>query len=154
MRYNPEALDYEGVFPPRRSYPREGEPVEQRTLFNQPEVEIASNRAPGSLSDEAEARPSFVSLEAGKWQARKGHSLTFACLFVFSMVLYFRPYELIPALSSFKTMTFYISIVLINRSVNAPQASVGSIANGIDRTARPREVNMVLLVGRAVRLPS
>ncbi len=50
MRYNPEALDYEGVFPPRRSYPREGEPVEQRTLFNQPEVEIASSlKEPGAM---------------------------------------------------------------------------------------------------------
>jgi len=141
MRYNPEALDYEGVFPPRRSYPREGEPVEQRTLFNQPEVEIASNRAPGSLSDEAEARPSFVSLEAGKWQPRKGHSLTFACLFVFSMVLYFRPYELIPALSSFKTMTFYIGIVTLL------VYGVSQVALEGNLTARPREVNMVLLVG-------
>src|SRR6266498_2151362 len=141
MRYNPEALDYEGVFPPRRSYPREGEPVEQRTLFNQPEVEIASNRAPGSLSDEAEARPSFVSLEAGKWQARKGHSLTFACLFVFSMVLYFRPYELIPALSSFKTMAFYIGIVTLL------VYGVSQVALEGNLTARPREVNMVLLVG-------
>lgn len=146
MRYNPETLDYEGVFPSRRSYPRESEPVEQRTVLNQAELEIGSNRAPDSLSDEAEPRPSFVSLEAGSWRARKGHSLTFACLFVFSLVLYFRPYELIPALSSFKTMAFYTGIVTLL------VYGVSQVALEGNLTARPREVNMVLLVGLAAVL--
>lgn len=87
-----------------------------------------------------------MELEAGQWTGRRGHALTFACLFLFSVVLYFRPYELIPALSSFKTMAFYVGILTLLVFVVSQLAFEGNL------TARPREVNMVLLVGLAAVL--
>ena len=87
-----------------------------------------------------------MELEAGKWIARRGHALTFACLFIFSIVLYFRPYELIPGLSSFKSMAFYVGIVTLLVFLVSQVALEGNL------TTRPREVNMVLLVGLAAVL--
>src|SRR5215213_5134369 len=105
MRHSRELLDYEGVFPSRRSRPDESEPL-RKTLPKVPEVELPSKQSV-EASNDGDAPPSFVAVEAGKWQPKKGHGLTFASLFLFTVVLYLRPYELIPALSSFKSMAFY-----------------------------------------------
>src|SRR5215471_10799126 len=47
------------------------------------------------------------------WSLRNGHGLTFIALFFFSIVLYFRPYELIPALSPFSQMAFFFGILTL-----------------------------------------
>ena len=95
MRSNPELLDYEGVFPSKRSRPAGDEPI-GKPVFKELDLEHPSKQ-PAASEEKTEARPRFIDVEAGKWQSKKGHSLSFACLFVFSIVLYFRPYELIPA---------------------------------------------------------
>lgn len=151
MRNKPEALDYEGVFPPKFSRPRESAPPEPPIT---PEVvftpsgaaAIPSPAAPGINAPsipgkEKKPKPSFMELEAGKWTARRGHGVTFICLFIFSIVLFLRPYELIPALSSFKSMAFWVGIVTL------VVFAVTQVAVDGNLTARPREVNMVLLVG-------
>jgi O-antigen ligase len=142
MRYNPEALDYESLFPSKR-----------RTLNQESERELEGAKAPtllqGDLSVDQRSgvkakkdkTPSFLAVESGMWLDRRGHGLTFACLFVFSVVLYFRPYELIPALSSLKTMAFYVGITTLLVFAVSQLILEGNL------TARPREVNMALLVG-------
>lgn len=154
MRNKPEALDYEGVFPPKFSRPRENAPAEASQAI-EPEIvfspsgaaaALPSNLTPAVSGKEEKPKPTFMELEAGFWTARKGHGLTFACLFLFSIVLYFRPYEMIPALSSFKTMAFYVGIVTLVVYVGSQVALEGNL------TARPREVNMVLLMGLAAVL--
>ena len=82
-----------------------------------------------------------MELESGQWTAGQGHGVTFICLFIFSVVLFLRPYELIPALSSFKTMAFWVGIVTL------AVFAVTQVAIDGNLTARPREVNMVLLFG-------
>lgn len=144
MRHTPEVLDYEGVFPSKRPSAGQGEPV-RNTVFEEPELEQPHKQTNVSLTND-DGSPSFMAVEAGKWQARNGHGLTFACLFFFSVVLYLRPYELIPALSSFKTMAFYIGIVTLAVFFVSQLSTEGNL------TARPREVNMVLLVGLAALL--
>jgi O-antigen ligase len=143
MRNKPEALDYEGVFPGRFSRPREGAVIEADFGFSSPAAEVPSDPASAASPATAKPKQSFMELEAGKWNARRGHVLTFACLFVFSIVLYVRPYELIPALSSFKTMAFYTGIVTLAVYFASQLALEGNL------TARPTEVNMVLLLGVA-----
>lgn len=146
----PQALDYEGVFAPKFSRARESAPPHSTNaseiIFSPSAPEIPSNLAPATTPADAKPKPSFMELEAGKWTARRGHVLTFGCLFVFSIVLYFRPYELIPALSSFKSMAFYVGIVTLLVFVVSQFALEGNL------TARPTEVNMVLLVGLAAVL--
>jgi probable O-glycosylation ligase (exosortase A-associated) len=144
MRHTPEVLDYEGVFPSKRPRPGEGEPV-RKPIFKQPELERPAKDPAVSLTN-ADGSPSFMAVEAGQWQPRQGHSLTFAFLFLFSVILYFRPYEMIPALSSFKTMAFYTGIVTLAVYFVSQVVLEGNL------TACPREVNMVLLMGLAALL--
>lgn len=156
MRNKPEALDYEGVFPPKFSRPRESapsdSPIEPEVVFTPSgAAALSSSAAPGIATPsvpgkEKKPKPTFMEAEAGKWAPRRGHGLTFICLFIFSIVLFLRPYELIPALSGFKSMAFYVGIVTL--AVYA----VSQIANEGNLTARPREVNMVLLMGLAALL--
>ena len=87
-----------------------------------------------------------MEVEAGKWTRQRGHGLTFVCLFIFSIVLFLRPYELIPALSSFKSMAFYVGIVTLAVYAVSQLITQGNL------TARPAEVNMVLLMGLAALL--
>jgi O-antigen ligase len=147
MRNKPEALDYEGVFPPKFSRPPESTPVEPEVVFTPSGAAALSSSAASGIATpsipgkEKKPKPTFMEVEAGKWAPRRGHGLTFICLFIFSIVLFLRPYELIPALSSFKSMAFYVGIVTL--AVYA----VTQIANEGNLTARPREVNMVLLMG-------
>jgi hypothetical protein len=120
-----------------------GKGVFKEIDLDKPTQKTAQKPADGSENDEEEEKPSFMELEAGQWQDKRGHGLTFACLFVFSIILYFRPYELIPALSSFKSMAFYVGIVTLAVYFVSQMVIEGNL------TARPREVNMVLLLGIA-----
>ena len=73
------------------------------------------------------------------WSLKNGHGLTFIALFLFSVVLYFRPYELIPALSSFLQMAFFFGILTLAVYVPSQLVLEGNL------TARPREINLILL---------
>jgi len=156
MRNKPEALDYDGVFPSKFSRPRESasadSPLEPEVVFTPsgaaalPSSAAAGISVPKIPGKEKKPKPTFMELEAGKWEARRGHGVTFVCLFIFSIVLFLRPYELIPALSSLKSMAFWVGIVTL-----AVYAVVQVAVDG-NLTARPREVNMVLLMGLAALL--
>ncbi|HEY0322858.1 MAG TPA: O-antigen ligase family protein [Pyrinomonadaceae bacterium] len=74
------------------------------------------------------------------WLKRRGHVLSYAGLFLFTGVLYFRPYELIPALSSFTSIAFVLAISTLLIFFPTQLALEGNL------TARPREVNLLLLL--------
>ena len=74
------------------------------------------------------------------WKLRNGHGLTFIALFFFSIVLYFRPYELIPALSSFTQMAFIFGILTLAIYVPSQLVLEGNL------TAQPREIHLILLL--------
>ena len=78
MRHSPDVLDYEGVFlqtfaSPTRS--RSGKAFLKRSISTN------RRRNPQRLPIKKDEKPSFMEVEAGKWQAKRGHGLTFACLF-------------------------------------------------------------------------
>src|SRR5687768_8282573 len=101
MRKKPEALDYEGVFPPKFSRPRESaapeSPIEADLVFSPSgAAALPSNlapaapaKAPAVSGKDKKPKPTFMELEAGVWTATRGHGFTFALLFLFSIVLYF-----------------------------------------------------------------
>src|ERR1041384_5486044 len=143
MRHSPDVLDYEGVFPSKRSRPDDAESM-GKPVFKQIDLDKPSQKpAASDKAKDKDEKPSFMELEAGQWKDKRGHGVTFALLFLFSIILYFRPYELIPALSGFKTMAFYVGIVTLAVYFGTPVALEGNL------TARPREVNMALLLGIA-----
>lgn len=143
MRHSPDVLDYEGVFPSKRSRPADAESM-GKGVFKEIDLDKPSQKpAETSEKDEKDEKPSFMELEAGQWQDKRGHTVTFVCLFIFSIILYFRPYEMIPALSGFMSMAFYAGIVTLAVYFITQVVVEGNL------TARPREVNMVLLIGVA-----
>ena len=48
-----------------------------------------------------------------RWLARNGHGLTFLGLYLFSILVLFRPYELIPSLSFLSATAFYFAAVTL-----------------------------------------
>ena len=74
-----------------------------------------------------------------QWSFRKGHKITFIALFFFSIVLYFRPYELVPSLSEFKQMAFFFGVLTLCIYFPSQIVAEGNL------TARPREINLILL---------
>ena len=71
---------------------------------------------------------------------RRGHFLSYLGLFLFTAVIYFRPYELIPALRGATTMTFWIAVATLAIFVFSQFTVEGNL------TARPREVKLILLL--------
>jgi O-antigen ligase len=70
---------------------------------------------------------------------RRGHALSFAGLFLFTVILYFRPYELFSSLSGFTSMAFAVAVPTLVVFFITQFVLEGNL------TARPREVNLVLL---------
>ena len=157
MRNKPEAQDYDGVFRSKFSR-RESAPIEPEIVFtpsgeaalpatfgaaSAASTTVSTTKVPGK---EKKPKPTFMQLEAGHWTDRQGHGFTFACLFLFTIILYFRPYEMISALSSLTQMAFYVGILTLLVFAVSQLSLEGNL------TARPREVNMVLLMGLAALL--
>ena len=74
------------------------------------------------------------------WIVKRGHALSYFGIFLFTFVLYFRPYELIPALSAFSSMAMVLALMTLGIFVPSQLGLEGNL------TARPREVNLLLLL--------
>jgi len=72
-----------------------------------------------------------------KWIQKRGHSVTYSVLVLFTIVLYFRPYEYL-ALPA--TLAFWIGLLLVAVYLPTQLLLAGNL------TERPREVNLVLLL--------
>jgi len=153
MPLKPEAFDYEGVFPGRAG--RDRETPDQIEMwpksgklkhFDDPAYVPAPVLAPAGQASEPREGGSLLIGGASNWIRHRGHSLSFAALFVFSIILYLRPYELVPALSSFMSMAFYTGVITLALCFGTQLSLEGNL------TDRPREINLVLLLGLAALL--
>ncbi|HYG10214.1 MAG TPA: O-antigen ligase family protein [Pyrinomonadaceae bacterium] len=70
----------------------------------------------------------------------RGHLLSYIGLFLFTAVLYFRPYELHPSLAGLTSLAYWLAFVTLAVYLPTQLALEGNL------TARPREVNLVLLL--------
>ena len=68
----------------------------------------------------------------------RGHALTYAGLFLFTIVIYARPSEFYPSPLT-NSLAFFIAVVMLAIYVPSQIAAEGTL------TARPREVNLILL---------
>ena len=73
----------------------------------------------------------------------RAHAISFIGLLLFTAVTYFRPYELIAALSEFKSMAFWLAVITLVVYIPTQLSVDGTI------TARPLEVNLALLLALA-----
>lgn len=77
---------------------------------------------------------------------RRGHTLSFAGLFLFTVVLYFRPHEVFQAFSSLTTLAYWIAVSTLGIFVPTQLGLEGNL------TVRPREVNLILLLSLCAML--
>ena len=99
---------------------------------------VTSPPAPGLEATPSKPRPASQPIRAKL--IKNGHFLSYVGLFLFTAVLYFRPYELFPSLSSFDKLAFALAIVTLIIFFPAQLVAEGNL------TFRPREVNLVLLL--------
>ena len=79
-------------------------------------------------------------LSNDRWINRNGHSLTYIGIFLFTFVLYFRPYELIPGLSGLSSIAFILAIATLLIYLPTQISSEGSL------TILSTEVKCVLFI--------
>ena len=71
---------------------------------------------------------------------KRGHAVSYAGIFLFTFMVFFRPYELIPALSWASSSAFVIAIVTLAIYIPTQLGLDGRL------TVRSREVNLALLL--------
>lgn len=98
-----------------------------------------SSETTTTLSPPQEETAGTISIPQ-RFQLKRGHALSYAGLFLFTIVLYFRPYELFPSLSGLTSLAFWLAVLTLAIFLPTQLALEGNL------TARPREVNLVLLL--------
>ena len=90
--------------------------------------------------EEKKAEKDFELLSGEHWIKRNGHTLTYAGLYIFSIVVFFRPYELIPALSFLSTSAFILALITLIIYIPTQFTTEGSF------TVFPTEVKCILVM--------
>jgi O-antigen ligase len=103
-----------------------------------PAVGEASAPATASALTAASARTTATRAKVPA--LKRGHMLSYFGLFLFTIVLYFRPYELIPALAGVTSMAFWLAVPTLVVFVISQFALEGNL------TVQTREVHLVLLL--------
>lgn len=66
-------------------------------------------------------------LDGDRWLKRRGHSLTYVGLYLFSILVFFRPYELFAPLEFLSTSAFYFALLTLLIYVPAQLSAEGSL---------------------------
>ncbi|MBD0326358.1 MAG: O-antigen ligase family protein [Pyrinomonadaceae bacterium] len=134
--------DYEPVTPgrsARRSDERATDEVwpEKKKLADNvsPAEREATPKEEAETSNGDEHRPS-----TRKRGLKRGHMLTYIGLFLFTIVLYFRPQELFASLAGYQSLAFWFALPTLLVFIPSQFALEGNL------TARPREVHLALLL--------
>jgi putative inorganic carbon (hco3(-)) transporter len=144
-------VDYEPLRRPRRPNEKESEdfPAPRKTdafsdeldsRFSQPvEAElVSSTRQQRIVNEDRPAPPARV--EDVHWTFKSGHGISFAGLFVFTFLVYFRPYEYSPSLMWLSRSALITAIITLLVFVPTQLGLENRI------TIRTREINLVLLL--------
>lgn len=67
-------------------------------------------------------------LSSDRWLVRRGHTLTYLGLFLFSVMVLFRPYELVPGLAFLSATAFYFAIATIAIYIPSQLATEGNLS--------------------------
>jgi O-antigen ligase len=136
MFHRGESADYEPLAPPpgsvNRAHP-DGEPFPQHTARGYADGREADGRDANPPAAVSPARPKRLAL-------KPGHALSYAGLFLFTIILYFRPYEYLSSgqwLASSASWTAILTLIIFFPSQLALEGNL---------TVRPREVNLVALL--------
>lgn len=132
-------LDYEPVVNRRFGSERAEETVLAPDLTARSAAEFAEGQG-GKLSGEEDATArARLLLFSENWSLKRGHGLSFAGLLLFTLILYFRPQDYSPTLAA-------ASIALIAALLALAAYLPSQFLLEGNLTARPREVNLLLLL--------
>jgi putative inorganic carbon (HCO3(-)) transporter len=107
---------------------------------------VAPNPAPPLVRDLPAQATSDIKDSEEKWLAKRGHLFSFFGLFLFTVVLYFRPYELFPSLASYSSIAYWIAVATLLVFVPSQLVLEGNF------TTRTRETNLLLILTAAALL--
>ncbi len=107
--------------------------------FNQIQFGYAERQKPDKKQRKIERDERLLSRET--WLARNGHALTYAGIFLFTLIVYFRPYEWVPGLSSFTSMAFWVAIATLLIYLPSQVSAENSL------TVLPIEIKCALFLG-------
>ena len=86
-------------------------------------------------------------LEGDRWLSRNGHAVTYFGLYLFSIMVLFRPYELVPGLSFLSSTAFYFAIATLAIFIPSQLATEGNL------TTFSTEVKAILAICGAAAAP-
>lgn len=88
----------------------------------------------------AAAASALPDVKKESWVSKRGHAVSFIGLFLFTVVLYFRPYELFESLKSYTSLAFWIAAATISVFIPVQLSLEGTL------TGRGREVKLIFLL--------
>lgn len=143
----PERLEGEEHFTAsQRQSPRASTDADALTLDRHPRQPIAQDTQT-PIAAKPNTKPSKTRVvKRGDWILRRGHFFSFIGLFLFTVLLYVRPHELYPTVTFFKGLAYLVAAATLAIFLPSQLAVEGNL------TARPREVNLILLLSLAVLL--
>jgi probable O-glycosylation ligase (exosortase A-associated) len=119
--------------------------VANKTAKVQSPLRVASN----SRKEESLPAPPKQTLAAPNWALKRGHSLTYIGLFVFTFLVYFRPYELFPSLAWLSRSALVVAILTLIIFV----PSQLGLENRITVKLREVQLALALLVTGLLSIP-
>jgi putative inorganic carbon (HCO3(-)) transporter len=151
MKSDRRSFDYEPVTRPRAVRKNEitgalSEPIKPNLpITDRVTIKEALPRQEGSKSNHSKLQSEQPTREVKGadqiWTSRRGHALSFAALFLYTALAYFRPYELSPSLAWTAWLPYSLAIVMLAIFIPTQLGLEGRF------TTRPREVNLLLLFG-------
>lgn len=139
MRFDGPSIDYEPVTPARRDRARvQEEFVEQEEWPSRDGDGAAENSS--AVARSLRHRPAPPAPSGEERVLRRGHVLSYAVLFLYIVFIYFRPYEMFDSLAWMMPIVFWLGLATLVVFIPSQLVAEGTL------TARPREVNLVLLL--------
>jgi len=131
MRIDDEASDYSSLAPPKaKRWWNEQETDSLRRSRKKSLTESVESTSTVRLSEHEESKPS----------SRRGHTLTFCLLFAYVTIGYLRPWELTPALAWLGSVPYWLALTML------VVYAITQISLEGNFTARPREINLILIL--------
>ena len=129
--------DYEPLKRPRKLARADSDVLDEGWLpVPERAVEVTSPQKAETAPAAEKVRPPLV-----LWNRSHAHFFTFLTLILYTALAYFRPYELSPAFEWTRQLPYWVAVGMLLIFIPSQFGAEGNL------TARPREVNLALLLG-------
>src|SRR6266478_2686247 len=142
MDLDSQSFDYEPLTrASARRVPSEAEPLKRFSLRHPSKTDSFKDGTARAEPKLAATLASALKTKGQVWTSRRGHAFSFVVLFLYTVMAYLRPYDLTPALAWTFSLPYWMAVGMLAAFIPSQLIAEGNL------TARPREVNLVLLLG-------